>query len=264
MLTPHAGEYERLAGRPVGDDRVAAARELAAQLQAIVLLKGPGTVIAAPDGRAVVNRTGNAALATAGTGDVLTGVIGGLARARRRAVRGSRDRRVRARAGRAKRRARRPTSWRPTSCAPCPVRCRRCAPDATRGRRDADVPARVGRGRSRCVRANVRALREFSAPAQLLAVVKADGYGHGAVPVARAALDAGAVALGVALVEEGIELREAGIDAPILVLSEPVPEAAAGVVHARPHARRLHRSPGSTRSRRRSPIAARATGSRCT
>jgi hydroxyethylthiazole kinase-like uncharacterized protein yjeF len=78
VLTPHGGEYERLAGRPVGDDRVADARELAARLQAVVLLKGPGTVIAAPDGRAVVNRTGTAALATAGTGDVLTGVIGGL------------------------------------------------------------------------------------------------------------------------------------------------------------------------------------------
>ncbi len=80
------------------------------------------------------------------------------------------------------------------------------------------------------VRANVHALREHCAPAQLLAVVKADGYGHGAVPVARAALEAGAAALGVALVEEGIELREAGIDAPILVLSEPVAEAAASVV----------------------------------
>jgi alanine racemase len=80
------------------------------------------------------------------------------------------------------------------------------------------------------VRANVQALREYCAPAQLLAVVKADGYGHGAVPVARAALDAGAIGLGVALVEEGIELRDAGIDAPILVLSEPIPEAAAGVV----------------------------------
>jgi NAD(P)H-hydrate epimerase len=78
VLTPHAAEYERLAGRPVGDDRVAAARELAAELRSIVLLKGPGTVIAAPDGRAVVNRTGGPALATAGTGDVLTGVIGGL------------------------------------------------------------------------------------------------------------------------------------------------------------------------------------------
>ena len=68
----------RPAGRPVGDDRVAAARDLAAQLRAIVLLKGPGTVIAAPDGLTIVNRTGGAALATAGTGDVLTGMIGGL------------------------------------------------------------------------------------------------------------------------------------------------------------------------------------------
>jgi alanine racemase len=80
------------------------------------------------------------------------------------------------------------------------------------------------------VRTNVRALRELVAPAALLAVVKADGYGHGAVPVARAALDAGASGLGVALVEEGIELRDAGLDAPILVLSEPVPDAAGCVV----------------------------------
>jgi NAD(P)H-hydrate epimerase len=78
VLTPHAGEYERLAGRPVGEDRVAAARALAADLQAIVLLKGPGTVVAAPWGAAIVNATGSAALATAGTGDVLTGVIAGL------------------------------------------------------------------------------------------------------------------------------------------------------------------------------------------
>ncbi|MDQ1480089.1 MAG: alanine racemase [Actinomycetota bacterium] len=80
------------------------------------------------------------------------------------------------------------------------------------------------------VRANVTALRAISAPAELLAVVKADGYGHGAVPVARAALEAGASGLGVALVEEGIELRAAGIAAPILVLSEPVPAAAPSVV----------------------------------
>ena len=50
------------------------------------------------------------------------------------------------------------------------------------------------------VRANVHTLRTRSSPAALLAVVKADGYGHGAVPVARAALEAGAAALGVALV----------------------------------------------------------------
>jgi alanine racemase len=80
------------------------------------------------------------------------------------------------------------------------------------------------------VRANVRTLRAVVQPASVLAVVKADGYGHGAVPVARAALDAGAEQLGVALVEEGVELRDAGIDAPVLVLSEPVPEAASTVV----------------------------------
>jgi NAD(P)H-hydrate epimerase len=78
VLTPHEGEYERLAGHPVGDDRVAAARTLATDLQSIVLLKGPGTVIATPWGAAVINPTGGPALATAGTGDVLTGVIAGL------------------------------------------------------------------------------------------------------------------------------------------------------------------------------------------
>jgi alanine racemase len=80
------------------------------------------------------------------------------------------------------------------------------------------------------VRANVRALAGVASPAALMAVVKADGYGHGAVQVARAALDAGAQWLGVALVEEGAELRAAGIDAPVLVLSEPPPPAAPAVV----------------------------------
>ena len=80
------------------------------------------------------------------------------------------------------------------------------------------------------VRANVRTLAGVASPAALMAVVKADGYGHGAVPVARAALDAGAQWLGVALVEEGAELRAAGIDAPVLVLSEPPPPAAPTVV----------------------------------
>src|SRR5215207_236033 len=80
------------------------------------------------------------------------------------------------------------------------------------------------------VRANVRTLAGVASPAALMAVVKADGYGHGAVPVARAALDAGAQWLGVALVEEGAELRAAGIDTPVLVLSEPPPPAAPAVV----------------------------------
>ncbi|MBM3674666.1 MAG: alanine racemase [Actinobacteria bacterium] len=82
------------------------------------------------------------------------------------------------------------------------------------------------------IRENVVELARIAAPARLLTVVKADGYGHGAVPVARAALDAGAWGLGVALVEEGTTLRAAGIDAPVLVLSEPPPAAAPVVVSA--------------------------------
>ena len=82
------------------------------------------------------------------------------------------------------------------------------------------------------IRANVAGLRAVAAPAVLLAVVKANGYGHGAVPVARATLDAGASWLGVARVEEGEQLRDAGIDAPIMLLSEPAPRVAARVVAA--------------------------------
>jgi len=77
---------------------------------------------------------------------------------------------------------------------------------------------------------NVRALQAIAAPAALLAVVKADAYGHGAIPVSRAAVEAGVSTLGVALVEEGVALRDAGIDTSILVLSEPVPDAAETVV----------------------------------
>jgi alanine racemase len=81
------------------------------------------------------------------------------------------------------------------------------------------------------VRANVQKLREVAAPAGVCAVVKADGYGHGAVPVARAALDAGATFLAVALVEEGIELRDAGIAAPSVVTHQltPVVYTVAGI-----------------------------------
>ncbi|MHB8244440.1 MAG: alanine racemase [Acidimicrobiales bacterium] len=75
------------------------------------------------------------------------------------------------------------------------------------------------------VRHNARALAAIAAPAKLCAVVKADAYGHCAVPVAVAALEGGASELAVAVVDEGAELRERGVTAPVLVLSEPSSDA---------------------------------------
>lgn len=82
------------------------------------------------------------------------------------------------------------------------------------------------------VAANVSALADLVAPAVVCAVVKADAYGHGALPVARAALAAGARWLAVAQVGEGEALRAGGVDAPILVLSEPAAPEMARVVAA--------------------------------
>jgi hydroxyethylthiazole kinase-like uncharacterized protein yjeF len=78
VLTPHAGEYARLAGQAPGEDRVGAARRLAEQFGATVLLKGNVTVIADPSGPAFLNPAGGSWAATAGSGDVLSGVIGAL------------------------------------------------------------------------------------------------------------------------------------------------------------------------------------------
>lgn len=78
VLTPHDGEFEQLAGQPPGGDRIEAARSLASSTRAVVLLKGPVTVVAAPDGAVRLVNAGDARLATAGTGDVLSGVIGAL------------------------------------------------------------------------------------------------------------------------------------------------------------------------------------------
>jgi len=79
---------------------------------------------------------------------------------------------------------------------------------------------------------NVCALCREVAPARVLAVVKANGYGHGAVAVSRAALSAGASSLGVACVDEGVQLRRAGVSAPILIMGFiPSWEAGAVVEH---------------------------------
>lgn len=78
VITPHDGEYALLAGSPPGADRVAAARELARELDVTVLLKGPATVIAGAGGDVLMVDHGDERLATAGSGDVLAGMIGAL------------------------------------------------------------------------------------------------------------------------------------------------------------------------------------------
>jgi hydroxyethylthiazole kinase-like uncharacterized protein yjeF len=78
VLTPHAGEFARLAGNPPGDDRVGATRRLADALGVTVLLKGNVTVIADPGGPVYLNPAGQSWAATAGSGDVLSGMIGAL------------------------------------------------------------------------------------------------------------------------------------------------------------------------------------------
>jgi len=81
IITPHAGEFGRLTGcsrQRVADEPVPLAAEFAQRQGCVVILKGGPTVIAAPDGQVYVNPTGNAGMATAGSGDVLTGLIAGL------------------------------------------------------------------------------------------------------------------------------------------------------------------------------------------
>lgn len=78
VLTPHAGEFARLFPDLDPTDRLGSVRAAAARTEAIVLLKGHRTLVAAPDGRVLVNTTGSSWLATAGSGDILSGVIGSL------------------------------------------------------------------------------------------------------------------------------------------------------------------------------------------
>jgi NAD(P)H-hydrate epimerase len=81
IITPHPGEMARLIGKKTAEvtaDRIGIAREFATTHHVITVLKGSRTLIAAPDGEVYVNPTGNAGMATAGSGDVLTGLIAGL------------------------------------------------------------------------------------------------------------------------------------------------------------------------------------------
>jgi NAD(P)H-hydrate epimerase len=75
VLTPHEGEYRRITGHAPGSDRITDVRETARQTGAVVLLKGSPTIVADPGGRVMVVTSGAPRLATAGTGDILSGVI---------------------------------------------------------------------------------------------------------------------------------------------------------------------------------------------
>ncbi|GAA2573110.1 bifunctional ADP-dependent NAD(P)H-hydrate dehydratase/NAD(P)H-hydrate epimerase [Winogradskya consettensis] len=78
VITPHDGEFKRLAGEAPGPDRMAAALKLASWINAVVLLKGDRTIVATPAGEVWANPTGSSVLATAGSGDVLAGLLGSL------------------------------------------------------------------------------------------------------------------------------------------------------------------------------------------
>ena len=232
ILTPHAGEYARLANKAVDPDRVAAARPRhPVRRDRSAEGSGHGRRRARrPRGREP-NRQRRARRPRVPATSSPASSPGCSRRVRPRSMRRQPARTCTD--GRPPRRAPATGSSQPTSSARCPLRWRRCAPESTRGTGMADedayrpVWAEVDLD---AVRTNVRSLRALVAPAALCAVVKADGYGHGAVPVSRAAVDAGADCLAVALVEEGVQLRTAGIEAPIIVLSEPVPAAADTVV----------------------------------
>ena len=205
VLTPHAGELARLLdthGEAVAAKRLEHARRAAAEARAIVVLKGDDTIVAEPEGRVGVSRGGAPALATAGTGDVLSGVIGAyLAKAMDPFHAACAGVFVHASAGRLAARERGPEGVIARDVIEALPRALPAKGLA------ASMPVRaLARVNLAAIERNVALLeRTLTGEARLCAVVKGDGYGHGAVPAARAALAGGARCLSVATVDEAAE-----------------------------------------------------------
>ena len=232
VLTPHDGEYARLAGERPGPDRVAAARRLAAATGAVVLFKGALTAVGRPpDGRVLLAVGRHPRLATAGTGDVLSGMIGRPAGPGGAPARGRRPGRPRPRPGRGLGPAEGlvaddlpelVSTWL-SAVAVAGGRRRRVAEGvpARPGPRSTSTPSpttppccrlvRPGRACARWSRPTATATGRWRWPVRPWPAGPPAGRGPG---------------------RRGGELREAGIDAPILLLSEPPPGAADGLVAA--------------------------------
>ncbi len=258
LLTPHAGELARMLDverEEVEAAQLRYAREAARRYDAVVLLKGRHTLVAAPTVGSASPRSAPPWLATAGAGDVLAGLCGALVAAgldpfEAGSVGAWLHGAAAARAG----------AGGPLTAPGSRRRCPRCAPGCsglppprrTLASPGAEHPVcengpamtapstSAGTARAEivvdldAVRRNVATLRRAVGDAAMMTVVKADGYGHGMVPVARAAREGGAGWLGVAVLEEALALRESGDTGKVLCwLAVPgedyAPAIAAGV-----------------------------------
>ena len=226
VLTPHAGELARLLGVEsswVDAHRLAVAGQAAELFGAVVLLKGADTIVAAPGIGPVVCDLGPPSLATAGTGDILTGVLASFLAKGLEPMQAATSAAVAAWAGR---------TTRPAAGG---SRRERPAGHASGRPRSLNTPLRENGSVERscftldlgAIRRNAATLAKAAGGAELWAVVKAEGYGHGAVDVSKAALEAGASALCVATLPEALHLRAALRNARILVMG-PVSEREMG------------------------------------
>ena len=227
VLTPHAGELGRLLetdSETVSAGRLACAQKASRLAQAVVVLKGDDTIVAAPGQPPMVNALSSPALATAGTGDVLSGLIAALL------ARGLDPRAAAAAGVIAHARAGRIAADRVGAAesviasdvvdavAAALVFARRSVVNAEAVAR-ATAIVDVGAVERNCARLGAT----LGDRTTLCAVVKADGYGHGAVECGRAALAGGAGQLAVAAAAEATELRAGLPDARLLVLGAMTP-----------------------------------------